>query len=147
MAHWGEIVQPKFIKKPPFSVDAPGYEKVEGEGIPRRHPAAKDKLLTRPVEEIGTIFDIIRYSAKKFGNAKSQGTRKIIDTHHEIKKVTKIVDGKEQVVDKKWTYFELSEYSYISFNEYEKLILKIGAGLRKLGLVKDDRLHIFAATT
>jgi len=35
----------------------------------------------------------------------------------------------------------------MSFTEYEKLTLSIGAGFRKLGLEKDDRVHIFAATS
>src|SRR2546430_9486683 len=34
---------PKMTRKPPFSVEAPGYEKVKGETIPRRNPAAKDR--------------------------------------------------------------------------------------------------------
>ena len=63
-----------------------------------------------------------------------------------VKKVKKQVDGKEQEVDKKWTYFELSEYHYLSFIEHEKSATRIGAGLRKLGMTAGDRLHIFAAT-
>ena len=140
-------VQARLYKKPPFSVEVPGYEQVDGETIPRRHPLSKDKLINRPTENIKTIFDLIKYSAEKYGNAKALGSRKLLKTHQETKKVKKIVDGQEQEVDKKWTYFELSGYTYITFNEYEKLILQIGAGLRKLGLVKEDRVHIFAATS
>src|SRR2546430_16669880 len=80
---------PKMTRKPPFSVEAPGYEKVKGETIPRRNPAAKDKLITRPSEEIGTVFDNLKRSAEKFGNAKAIGTRKLIKTHIENKKVKK----------------------------------------------------------
>ena len=29
--------QPKVYKKPPYTVEAPGYSKVEGETIPRRY--------------------------------------------------------------------------------------------------------------
>jgi long-chain acyl-CoA synthetase len=61
--------------------------------------------------------------------------------------VKKIVDGEEREVEKKWTYFELGPYDYISFHDYEKLILQVGAGYRKLGLTKEDRIHIFAATS
>lgn len=49
-------------------------------------------------------------------------------------------------MDKEWTYYELTGYKYISFKEYETLWRHIGAGFRKLGLAKDDRVHIFAAT-
>ncbi|KAI7575391.1 acetyl-CoA synthetase-like protein, partial [Hortaea werneckii] len=58
----------------------------------------------------------------------------------------KMVDGKEQEVDKKWQYFELSPYEYYSFTEYEQLALKVGSGLRSLGMKSEDRVHLFAAT-
>ncbi|KAE8450505.1 hypothetical protein EG329_006235 [Mollisiaceae sp. DMI_Dod_QoI] len=140
-------VQPKIYHTPPFSVDAPGYKQVDGETIPRRHPLTVNKLQERPSEDIVTIFDIIKRSSEKYGNAKALGSRKLIKTHLETKKIKKMVDGKEQEVDKQWTYFELSGYEYLSFHDYEKLILQIGAGYRKLGMNKDDRVHIFAATS
>ncbi|KAF2489366.1 acetyl-CoA synthetase-like protein [Lophium mytilinum] len=135
------------IKSGPFTVEAPGYEKVEGETIPRRNVKTKDALKLRPREDVATIFDILKYSSASFGNAKAIGHRTIIDTHEETKKIKKMVDGKQQEVDKKWTYFELSGYKYISFVEFEKQVLALGSGLTKLGLTKQDRLHIFAATS
>ena len=132
--------------KGPFTVEASGYEKVEGETIPRRHPQSKDKLVTSPSEDVKTIFDIIKRGADNFGNAKALGSRKVVKTHSETKKVKKMVDGQTKEVEKKWTYFELSEYNYLSFVEYEKMVLDIGAGLRKIGMEKSDRVHIFAAT-
>ena len=137
---------PRISKSPPFSVEADNYEPVKGETKPRVHPASKSKLVSTPSNDVRTIFDILKRSADSFGNAKALGTRKLIKTHHETKKVKKMIDGKQQEVDKSWTYFELSEYSYISFAEYEQMALQVGAGLRKLGLVKDDRLQLFAAT-
>ena len=59
----------------------------------------------------------------------------------------KFVDGKEEEGEKKWTYFELSEYSYMSYVEYEKLCLQLGSGLRKIGLGKGDKIHLFCATS
>lgn len=140
-------VQPKFYHSPPFSAEVPGHKPVTGETIPRRHPSTANKLATRPSEDVSTVFDIIKRSSEKYGNAKAVGSRSLIKTHQEVKKVKKMVDGEQQEVDKKWTYFELSEYKYMSFSEYEKLILQIGAGYRKLGLNKEDRVHIFAATS
>jgi long-chain acyl-CoA synthetase len=137
---------PRIIKSPPFTVEASGYEPVEGETIPRRHPVAKDKLVTTPSKDVRTIFDILKYSAEKFGNAKALGSRRLIKTHHETKKVKKTVDGVTKEVDKNWTYYELSGYSYLSFVEYEKLALDIGAGLRSVGLAPGDRVHLFAGT-
>lgn len=140
-------VQPKIYNKAPFSLEVPGCEPVEGETIPRRHPNTVNKLATTPSEDVVTVFDIIKRSAAKYGNAKAMGSRRLIKTHNESKKVKKMVDGVETEVDKNWTFFELSGYEYMSFQEYEKLILQLGAGYRKLGLVKDDRVHIFAATS
>ena len=139
-------LQPRMSQSGPFTVEASGYKPVKGETIPRRHPGSKDKLVTTPSEDITTIFDILKRSADKFGNAKALGSRKLIKTHHETKKVKKTIEGRTEEVDKNWSFFELSGYSYISFSEYEKLVLQVGAGLRKLGLVKDDRLQLFAAT-
>ena len=140
------VVYPRMMQKGPFTVEASGYEPVKGETIPRRHPDSKDKLITTPAEDVKTIFDILKRSANAYGNAKALGTRRIVNTHQETKKVKKIVDGEEQEVDKKWTYFELSEYSYTTFTEYEQSCLQIGSGLRKLGLNKGDVLQLYGAT-
>lgn len=137
---------PRMVRSPPFTVEASDCEPIKGETIPRRHPASKDKLVTTPSEDVKTIFDILKRSADEFGNAKALGTRSVVKVHHENKMVKKTVDGKTEEVEKKWTYFELSEYKYTSFVEYEKLTLQIGCGLRKLGMVKSDRIHLFAAT-
>ena len=140
------VVYPRMVKEPPFSVEAPGYDKVEGETIPRRNANYPDKLLTRPSDDVATVFDNLKRAARMFGDKKAMGSRKIVKTHTENKKVKKMVDGQETEVDKKWTYFELSGYEYISYIEYEKLALQCGSGLRSLGLVKDDRILLFGAT-
>lgn len=140
-------IQPRMVKKGPFSVEAPGYERVPGETIPRRHPAAKNGLILRPSEDVTTTFDNVRRSARLFGNSKAVGSRKLIKTHVENKKVKKVVDGTEQEVDKQWTYFEMSGYTYMTFLEYEKLCLQLGCGLRKLGLAKDGKIHLYGATS
>jgi long-chain acyl-CoA synthetase len=137
---------PKIYKPGVVTVEAPGFERVEGETIPRRNAKCKDKLVTQPHPDINTIYDILKYSSKNYGNAKALGSRKLVKTHNEVKKVKKMVDGKETEVDKKWTFFELSEYSYRSFVEFEQLALQLGAGLRKLGMVEHDRVHLFAGT-
>jgi len=140
------VPQPKPYKTGVVTVEVPGYERVEGETIPRRNVKAKDKLINTPKEGIYTMHDILKYSSTTFGNAKAVGARKLLNTHVEVKKVKKMVDGKEQEVDKKWQYFELSGYTYMTFVEFEKVSLQIGAGLRKLGLQAGDKVHMFAAT-
>ncbi|KAI3338633.1 hypothetical protein F4824DRAFT_458294 [Ustulina deusta] len=145
--HRDAVLQPKKLVRGPFSVESPGSPEVQGETKPRRHPLAKDGLITKPANDISTAYELMRVSVTKYGNAKCMGSRRLIRTHQETKKVKKMVDGKEQEVDKAWTYFELSPYEYITFNDYEALSLNVGSGLRKLGMVKGDRVHIFAATS
>ena len=139
-------VQPYMYRKGPFTVEAPGHEKKKGETIPRRNRHAKDEFILKPSAEVSTIYENFRRAAAKFGNAKAIGSRKIIKTHVENKKVKKIVDGKEQEVDKKWTYFELSGYEYMTFIEYEQMVLAAASGLRHLGLKKDDKMHLYGAS-
>lgn len=140
------FIQPSMKRKPPFSVEVPGVEKKEGETIPRRNPLARDAIIGTPTAEIKTTWDIVQRAVKKFGNAKCMGTRTLIKEHVENKKVKKIIDGKEQEVDKKWTFFELSGYSYISYIEYEKQVRDIASGLAGLGLNKQDKVHVYGAT-
>ena len=139
-------IYPRITQSPPFTVEASGYQRVEGETIPRRHPGSKDKLVTTPSEDVHTVFDVLRCSTEKFGNAKALATRRLLKIHRETKKVKKTIDGVTREVPKEWAYFELSPYDYTSFVEYEKLSLELGAGLRKLGMVKYDRLHLYAGT-
>ncbi|CAG8978932.1 hypothetical protein HYALB_00011194 [Hymenoscyphus albidus] len=142
------VLEARMTNKPPFTVEAPGYSPVSGETIPRRSIRSPGKLIISPDEEnIATVFDIVKNSAKKFGDQKAVGSRKLIKKHNETKKVKKMVNGELQEVDKMWTYFELSGYTYISFKEYETLVLQLGAGLRKLGLKAEDRVHMFASTS
>lgn len=137
---------PRMSKKGPFTVEAPGYEKKPGETIPRRHPSAKWGLIMRPAEDVTTTYENFRRAARLYGNSKAVGSRRLIKTHVETKKVKKIVDGVETEVDKKWTFFELSGYTYMSFREYEQLALELGYGLRKVGMAKDGRIHLYGAT-
>ncbi|PPJ57595.1 hypothetical protein CBER1_04809 [Cercospora berteroae] len=140
------VPQPKMYKKPPFTAEVQGVEKKEGETIPRRNVRTNDQLKSTPEEGVNTIFDILKRSSQKYGNAKALGKRKLIKLHEENKKVKKTIDGVEKEVDKKWTYYELSPYEYMSFTEYEQLALNVGCGFRALGMNPQDRVHIFAAT-
>ncbi|KAI1805352.1 long-chain-fatty-acid-CoA ligase [Daldinia bambusicola] len=135
------------VQKPPYMVESPGAEEVEGETKPFRHIKAKDGLITRPESHIATTYDILIESAKKYGDKAAIGSRKLIKTHTETKKVPKVVDGVKTEVDKEWTYFELTPYTFLTYNEYKTRALNVGAGLKKLGLETGDVLHIFATTS
>lgn len=133
-------------RKPPFSVEVPGSVFVKGETTPRRNVKSPDKLVSSPEEGIETVFDIVKRGREKFGDLNAMGSRKLLKTHREMTTVKKVIDGKVEEVDKEWAFYEMSGYQYITFKEYEILTLQIGAGLRKLGLEKNDRVHMFAAT-
>lgn len=133
--------------KAPFSIESPGVEAIEGETKPRRLAVAADGLIDKPQDNISTVYELLRVSADKYGNAKAVGSRRLVRTHTETKKVKKMIDGVEKEMDKAWTFFELSQYEYMSYYDFEKLALNLGAGLKKLGMQKDDRVHIFAATS
>ena len=140
------IPTPALHKKGPFNVQVPGVEKKEGEGIPRRHPSAVTELVSRLEPDIATTYDIVKRGAAKFGDAQALGSRRLIQVHEETKMISKMVDGVEQEVPKQWTYYEMSEYTYMSFNEYLARVNTTGAGLKALGLEKGEKLQIFAAT-
>jgi long-chain acyl-CoA synthetase len=140
------IVQPGMFKSPPFSLEVPGAPQIDGETIPRRNPNFLNSLISQPCEEVATLFDVLLRSAEKFGDLKAVGTRRLIETHVEVKKVKKVVEGVEKEVEKKWVYFEMGEFEFETFGVYVGRCLKIGAGLRKLGLGAGDRVHVFAAT-
>lgn len=140
-------VSPKLVAKPPFSLPVKDAQPVDGETIPRRHPQAVDQLLARPSPDVTTVFELVSAAIEKYGNARCMGSRKLVTTHTETKKVKKMVDGEEREVDKNWTYFELSAYEYITYYEYKNLMREVASGLRKIGLEKYDRLHVFAATS
>jgi long-chain acyl-CoA synthetase len=135
------------VQKEPYTIEAPGYSPVENETIPRRHPKAKDGLLEQPAPGVYTIFDLLKRSTEKWGDEPAIGSRKLIKIHKEKKKTQKVIDGKTTEVEKEWSYFELSDYTYLTYKEYFQQVLQVGAGLRKLGLSPEDRLHIFATTS
>lgn len=141
------IMPLNMVQKPPFTVEDPNAKPVEGETIPRRHPKAKNGLLTRPADDVSTVFELLKRSAENHPDEPAVGSRKLIKIHKEMKKVPKMVDGEVQEVEKEWQYFELSGYSFITHGEYETLTRQLGSGMRKLGLQPHDKLHLFASTS
>lgn len=145
---WRQGIGPLYtIKTPPFTIDAPGAPAVEGETKPRRHPKAKDGLITRPHPDVDTVFSLVKRSAEVYAAERCLGSRKLVTIHEETKKVPKIVDGKTQMMDKKWQYFELSDFTFMTYAEYETYLLSLASGLRKLGLERGDKVHMFASTS
>ncbi|KAK7425846.1 long-chain fatty acid-CoA ligase [Neonectria magnoliae] len=135
------------VHKAPFTIESPGYEKVPGETLPRRHPRAKDGLLNSPAEGVHTVYDIISRSARLYPNHTAVGARKLIKLHKETKMIKKNIDGETREVEKEWQYFELSKFDYLTHKEYLERVHQIGAGLRNLGLTSKDKVHLFGTTS
>lgn len=139
-------IEPRLYSSPPFSLEVRDHASIPGETTPRRHPLQVNGLISRPSPEIATLYDVLIHSSKKYKDLPTAGTRKHIETHVESKFVKQVVEGKEIEVEKKWTFFEMGDFEYITFGEYAQRAMRIGSGLRKLGLTKGDKLHIFATT-
>lgn len=93
-------IQARLQTKPPYTIEVPGQKPIEGETPIRRIPIAVPDLIAKPAPNISTTFELVRASVEKYGNAKALGSRKLIRTHQETKKIKKIVDGEEREVDK-----------------------------------------------
>ncbi|KAK6977182.1 long-chain-fatty-acid-CoA ligase [Favolaschia claudopus] len=117
------------------------------EGPTRRTAISADKLVQRPFEGIETVWDVIEYVAKTHGGRDALGWRDVVKIHEEEKELTKVVDGKDIKEKKKWKYFELTDYKYISYVQLKERVGEIGRGLVELGLGTEDVFNIYAATS
>lgn len=142
----GKPLTPRMVDKPPFTSPVPGIATVEGETIPRRHPAAIPDFVSVPEEGCNTLYEVLIRSARKFSDSKAIGWRKFIKNHTEIQAVRNVVNGQEQSVSKEWSYAELGEYTYIGYREYVELAHMIGAAFRKLGMGQTEKILIYAGT-
>lgn len=140
------IVQPGMFHKAPFSLEVPDVDPVEGETIPRRNSKYIKALLSQPHPSIATLYDVLQYGRDTYGDAPALGSRKLIREHDKKVSTTTKVGDKESVTSKTWRAYEMEGYRWTSYVEYFDLAMRIGQGLRKMGLQPGDRLHIFAAT-
>ncbi|KAH9942109.1 long-chain-fatty-acid-CoA-ligase [Amylocystis lapponica] len=122
-------------------------EKVEGEGRARRFTNTADRLVTQPWEGIDTLYDVLTYAARTHGAKNAFGQREVVDVHEEEKEVTKIIGGKEVKETKKWQYFQLSDYKYLSFVQVKDTAAEISGGLIELGIQKKDIVNVYSATS
>ena len=117
-----------------------------GEGAPRRGFVDPSKLVEGKDLEIHTVWDIVQRSANKFSDKNGFGYRDLIKEHTEEKTVKKMVKGKEIEEQKKWTYYEMSDYKYITFGQIKDQVQAVGSGLRELGIEKGKTFNVYAAT-
>lgn len=127
-----------------FSIEV-GPEQINGGRI-RRNILAKDGLFRTPAPNVHTLYDVLQIGAKKYATNNAFGYRTLERMIEEEKEVVKIIDGVETKQTKKWSYFQLSGYSYVTYAEAGQLTLDIGAGFRFLGLKSQSKVEIFAPT-
>ncbi|KAK0551234.1 long-chain fatty acid-CoA ligase [Tilletia horrida] len=123
-----------------------GPDSVKGEGRVRRSFLSVDKLSERPAEGVNTMLDVFSTALKSFPNHPLCGWRDIVKEHQEEKEVTKVVDGKEVKEKKKWTLYELSDYQYLTYTQFDEKLKHSSSGLAHLGLGPDTRFNIYAST-
>ncbi|KAJ7697743.1 long-chain-fatty-acid-CoA-ligase [Mycena olivaceomarginata] len=120
----------------------------DNEGPTRRLAISADALVKRPFEGIETVWDVVEYVAKTHGTRDALGWRDVVKVHEEEKEIKKKdKDGKDIIEKKKWKYFELSDYRYISYVGLKEAIEEVARGLVDIGVGKDDVFNIYAATS
>ena len=115
-------------------------EHAPGETPIRRSILAPNELMTTPAVGVETLYDVLKYATSSYKHRNAFGYRKLEQTFVE----EKLVPGSEK--PKHWKYYQYSPYHYYTYLEALDLTHTLGAGLRKLGMKKDDKLHIFAST-
>lgn len=118
----------------------------DGEGGIRRLAIRADKLVTQPMEGIDVIPDVVDYAARVYGSKHAAGTREVVDIVTEEKEVKKVVDGKEVLEKKKWKYFQLGPYHYLSFIDFKERVSQIARGLIDLGVQSGEVFNVYAQT-
>ena len=123
-----------------------GPTEVEGETRILRSSLSPEELITGPTSDVKTLYDLIQYSAKVRPNLDAVGYRKILKVIEEDKEVTKMVAGSPVKETKRWKYFKLSGYKWMTYMDVKITTGNIGAGLRHLGVQPKDRITVFGAT-
>ncbi|AET38190.1 uncharacterized protein Ecym_2464 [Eremothecium cymbalariae DBVPG len=120
------------------------------ETAPRRNAKCADGVVDRPLGlRCSTVYEFALECFERGGKRRAIGWRDVLEVHEETKTVTKVVDGKETEVEKTWLYYEMSGYSYNTYEELMALMHDYGRGLVKVGLKPggEEKLHIFAGTS
>lgn len=126
-------------------------EAAPGETAPRRNIGAKAKPWEFPGNnpDSDTIWGLLNWACKEYSSQDAMGWRSVVDVHEEEKMVTKKIDGKIQQIPKKWTYFQLSGYTYITYATLLTTVKEYAAGILSLGIKPqgEELFHIYGKTS
>ncbi|KAI8329871.1 hypothetical protein BC941DRAFT_476056 [Chlamydoabsidia padenii] len=118
-----------------------------GETETRRSVISPHNLVSTPAPDVATLHDLLLYSANTYPDRNGFGYRQLEHTFQEEKEVTTKVNGELVTEKKRWTFFQLSGYHYYTYQQALEKTIALGAGLKQLGLGKNDKLHFFASTS
>ncbi|KAG5730358.1 Long-chain-fatty-acid--CoA ligase 2 [Termitomyces sp. T112] len=144
MAPYISTVKPGYFGKGSVQVAPPSSP---DEGGTRRLAITCETLITQPTDGVVTVYDVLQYSARVHGSHRALGWRDVIRVHEEKKEVKKVFGDKEVVEMKTWKYFQLSDYKYISFIEFEEMVAHVARALVDLGFTTDHIFNIYAQTS
>lgn len=120
----------------------------QGETRIRRSYCVTD-LVTGPAPGIETVHDIALYAARTHGAKRAYASRKIERVIEEEKEVVKTAaNGTKKTEKKKWTYYVLGGFEWISYETFLEKVRRVGSGLRELGVGGEEEtmFNIYAQT-
>ncbi|KAJ3007299.1 long-chain fatty acid-CoA ligase, partial [Thoreauomyces humboldtii] len=113
----------------------------------RRARNAGKALSTQPAPHVSTLHELLQHAATTYAERRAMGSRKVVRQITEEKQIEKVVDGKTTHETKKWNFYELSGYGWMTFSDVKKAVGDFASGLKALGLKADDKITLFAATS
>jgi long-chain acyl-CoA synthetase len=113
-------------------------ETPDGETPVRRNALSPHALTETPHPRIRTVFDLLRFSAERWGDAPCFGTRKVIKVH---------LDGKSVGTNGSRMFWELGPYTYRTYRDVVSEVSMLASGLRAMGLEPGDKVAIYAETS
>ena len=117
-------------------------ETPKGETTVRRNALSPHALTETPHPAVRTIYDLVQWNGLRWGDAPCFGTRKVVKVH--VERQAFKMDGSETVSEKIRMFWELGPFEYRSYKQVAQEGLEVGSGLSNLGLVKGDKIAIYA---
>ncbi|KAF8984843.1 long-chain fatty acid-CoA ligase [Entomortierella lignicola] len=89
-----------------------------------------------------TMAHLFDYMANEFEDRESMGWRDIVKIHKKEKK-----SSKPDERPKTWNLYELTDYKWITYRQAKDYADRVGLGITRLGLKKNDFFMVFASTS
>ncbi|KAJ1930547.1 long-chain fatty acid-CoA ligase, partial [Linderina pennispora] len=129
-----------------YSVVVPGTGN-DHETPTRRHPAAANGLIDCAEPGVKNIYDGLLHGLKVRPDTNAMGKRDVMGTVTEDKVVKHKVNGEMTSVTKKWSYFKLSDYKWMTYRQIADYTKTLGSGFLQLGLKSASRVVVYAPTS